>query len=299
MHLPDPVDEPTALAHVLAVCDPRAGDDAAVLAVGGGRLCVSTDSTVAGVHAPPSTTSHALGRRAAARAISDLAAQGAAPLAMTCAVLVPPSGWADAVALVVGLAERGREQSMPLVGGDLARSDGPLTAVVTVLGRPAAAAPRAFATRSGGRAGDVLVVTGVLGRAGHANAHDLPIPEPPDRLRAGAVLARHATAMTDVSDGVARDAANIARASQVDLTIELDDLPVAGDDPLRAASWGDDYELLALLPPDRLDRVRRELLALDPPIPLRSIGAATDGAGVVRARRAGAEVELPTGFVHR
>src|SRR5688500_10576398 len=99
-------DEDAAVARALGVTSSRNGDDAAVLRIGGGALCVSTDSTVEGIHAPLGTTPRALGRRAAARALSDLAAMGAAPVAITCAVHVPDGRWADATAAVEGAGER-------------------------------------------------------------------------------------------------------------------------------------------------------------------------------------------------
>ena len=299
---PMPHDEASALRRILELCDPAAGDDAAVLATGADGLCISTDPTIRGVHAPAAIPAHALGRRAAARAASDLAAMGALPRAMTCAVLVPDDGWADAVAAIEGVVERGSQLQLPLVGGDLCRTDGSLGLVVTVLGRRGStrAGRSAFVLRAGARIGDLLVVTGALGAAARAiDQQATDLPEPPDRLRAGTALARHVSAMVDVSDGVVRDAGNIASASRVMIDLDIDALPVVdGVDRLRAASFGDDYELLATIPPERLDAARRTLEQADPQLRLTIVGRVVDAGSVVRCFDAGRAIEPPSGFLH-
>jgi thiamine-monophosphate kinase len=284
-------DETAAVAHVLALTGRVNGDDAAVLRIGGGATCISTDSTIAGVHAPLDTPPHALGRRAAARAISDMAAMGAAPFAITCAVHVPDDGWDDAVAAVDGVRERAAEQGAELVGGDFARTHArDLALVVTVLGRRAGTRASAFVRRSGLRAGDQLCVTGQVGAAG----------EPPDRVRAGIALAPFARAMIDMSDGLARDAGHLAVASGVGIEIDLDLLPLAAgvDDPHAAATRGDDHELLLGIAPARLEAAAASLYAACPELPLTTIGVASDGPTEVRFLRARARVKLDGGFQH-
>lgn len=302
MDLPDPVDEATALAHVLLSCDRRAGDDAAVLLVGGGSTCVSVDSTIEGVHAPATTSVEVLGRRATARAASDLAAMGAAPLAMTCAVHVPTGRWADAVDAVRGVAARGRDQGLPLVGGDLSSTPAAaLALVVTVLGRRGSARAGGYVSRSCAHAGDVVVVTGAIGAAGRALALGSDeLPEPPDRLRAGMALARCASAMTDVTDGLVADVGHLASASGVAIRLDLDRVPVAPgvDDPVSACTSGDDYELVACLPPARLDAARRLLAAADPGASLTVVGSVAGGPAAVSCTLRGRPVDRPGGFVH-
>ena len=295
-------DEASAVARILQLTGRVNGDDAAILRPGASPVCVSTDTTVAGIHAPLATPPHALGRRAAARALSDLAAMGATPLGMTCAVHVPADGWADAVALVEGLIERGNEQGAELVGGDLCRTPGDSIAVtVTVLGRRAGARREGFVSRAGARAKDELLVTGLLGVATAALARGVDVlPEPPDRIRAAIALAPFASAMIDLSDGLARDVRTLARSSHVDARIDLDLVPLAPDagDVEAAVVGGDDYELLVSIPSGRVAAARSALAGVDSDVPLTSIGSTVDGTGVATFTRAGSNVEVPFGFTH-
>ncbi|MCW2920520.1 MAG: thiamine-monophosphate kinase [Thermoleophilia bacterium] len=295
-------DEASAVARILELTDGGNGDDAAILRPGASPVCVSTDSTIAGVHAPAGTSPHALGRRAAARALSDLAAMGAAPLAMTCAVHVPAGGWGDAVALVEGVVERGERQRAPLVGGDLCRTAGSaLAATVTVIGRRAGARRDGFVSRAGARARDELFVTGALGAASAALARgDAALPEPPDRIRAGIALAPFAAAMIDLSDGLARDVRTLARCSRVDARVDLDRVPLAPDvtDPVAAATGGDDYELLLAISPERVAAARAALAAVDSTVSLTCIGRVVDGTGVATFTRGGADIAVSAGFTH-
>jgi thiamine-monophosphate kinase len=198
------------------------GDDAAVLA---GGLVASTDILVDGVHFDSS--------RMDAR--SDMAAMGARPLCLLAAVGLPGE-FAGVGELAEGLASHG----VPVAGGDLSRA--PLLVVsVTALGR----AERPV-LRSGGRPGDLLVVSGPLGGQAAAG-YTLPITP---RLAEGAALARFATAMIDISDGIATDARRLADASGAGALVRLGDLPrAAGATVEQAAAGGEDYELLAAVPP--------------------------------------------------
>jgi len=302
----DPTDEASTVARLLADTDPRNGNDAAVLAVPGGRVCVSTDTTASGVHVAAGTDPVLLGRRAAARALSDLAAMGALPAGLVCAVLVgADASWGDAARAMAGVRARASEQGCPVLGGDLTRgvvgSSG-LVLTVTVLGRPAG--PHSFTPRAGVRPDDELWVTGALGAAGVALTAGHGVPEPPDRLRAGSVLARHAHAMIDLSDGLARDAGNLARAGACEIHLDLDVLPLAPGvvDARCAAVDGDDYELLVALDPAAATAARAALAAACPDLNLTRVGSAWHGvgseSGLVRAFHAGAEVSLAAGFQH-
>ena len=288
--MPDPVitDEASAVAWILERTDPANGDDAARLAMRCGTLCTSIDSTVAGVHAPHATGPHDLGRRAVGRALSDLAAMGAQPVGLTCAVLVPERAWQDAIEAMAGVLERAAEQGTAVMGGDLTMVDGAsaLALTIAVFGEPPGTrAPLPHLTTMGGaRPGDVLAVTGELGAATAAlYAGDPVLPEPPDRIAAGIALAPFAHAMTDLSDGIAIDAAHLAAASRCSLVVELDRLPLASTCPdVRvAAAGGDDYELLVALDPGTVDAAR---MRLGTDIPLTIIGSVADGRSGLQLR---------------
>jgi thiamine-monophosphate kinase len=199
------------------------------------------------------------------------------------------------VEAVAGVVDRAGEQGAELIGGDVAAT-GPgstLALVVTVLGRRAGGAAGSFVTRTGGRAGDVLCLTGAIGARG--------LPEPPDRLRAGAALAPFARAMIDVSDGLARDAITLAEASRCGLRMHLDAVPLApdADDVVQAAGWGDDYELLAAIDPARLEAALAALARACPGLSLTPIGQLTDAVSEHEFLLRGARVQPGSGFVHR
>jgi thiamine-monophosphate kinase len=208
------------------------GDDACVLA---GGLVASTDMLVDGVHFDAGRMSGAdIGHRAAAASLSDMAAMGAEPLCLL-AALGLPDGFRDAAAVAAGLAAHG----VPLAGGDLSRAPA-LVVSVTAIGR----AERPV-LRTGGRPGDLLVVTGTLGGQAACGYSARVTP----RLAEGRALAAVATAMLDVSDGIATDVRRLAAASGTGAVVELERLPRApGATIEQAATGGEDYELLAAVP---------------------------------------------------
>ncbi|HEU5142288.1 MAG TPA: thiamine-phosphate kinase [Solirubrobacterales bacterium] len=249
------------------------GDDAAI-AVPGGATATSVDAIVEGVHfRRDRATLHQIGHKALATALSDLAAMGAEPGEAYVFLGVPPDlAEAGCLELLDGMIELAAITGTTLAGGDVSRAPA-LTVAITVVGH--AEAPEDFVTRSGARPGDALVVTGELGGAAAGllllegtarsslRARQLT-PQP--RLQAGRTLARMgATAMIDLSDGLAGDALHLSRASDVGLRIDAETLPLAPGldevaaqvdrDPLElAVSGGEDYELLAALPRERFER---------------------------------------------
>jgi thiamine-monophosphate kinase len=179
-----------------------------------------------------------LGARAAGVNLSDLAASGAEPLALLVSLGVPPETKLDDVLeLYAGLNERG----VPVRGGDTTRAE-PVVLSVTALGRA-----ERVPGRAGARPGDAVVVTGPLGGAGAAFRAGSLLPVP-DRLEEGKRLAQVATAMLDVSDGLAPDAGHVAERSGVRLAIELERVPLADGAELEDLGFGEDYELLATTP---------------------------------------------------
>lgn len=285
------------------------GDDCALLALPAGeQLAVSTDTLVAGVHFPDACDAFLLGQRALAVSASDLAAMGATPLAFTLALTLPSATEAWLAEFARGLQVMAQHCSLALVGGDTTR--GPLSLTLTVFGRvPAGQA----LLRSGAQVGDLLCVGGELGDAAGALPLVLGQREaaadireallarywsPQPQLALGQALRGRATAALDISDGLLADCGHIARASQVALEIELEQVPLsaalrafAGEEQARlcALAGGDDYRLAFTLPPARL----AELQAAWPGI--RVIGRVQAGSGVRLLDAAGQTIEAPRG----
>jgi len=202
-------------------------------------LVVTQDVLVEGVHFRFDLLGwQALGARAAAVNISDLAASGADPVALLVSLGLPAETELENVLeLYAGLNQRG----VPVRGGDTTRADRVVLSV-TALGRS-----ERVPGRAGARPGDVVVVTGPLGAAGVAFRNG-SLPPVPDRVEEGKRLATVATAMLDLSDGLARDAGHIAERSGVRLAIELERVPLAEGAELDDTGFGEDYELLAATP---------------------------------------------------
>jgi thiamine-monophosphate kinase len=207
-------------------------DDAAQV----GGLVVTQDALVDGVHFRTDLLSRReLGFRAAAVNLSDLAASGAEPSALIVSLGLPRDvPVEDVLELYAGLNEPG----VPVRGGDTTRSE-QLFLSVTALGRS-----DRIPGRSGARPGDLVVVTGPLGGAGAA-FREGRLARPPLRLDDGKRLAAVATAMLDVSDGIASDAGHIAARSGCRLAIELERVPLARGATVEDLGFGEDYELLA------------------------------------------------------
>lgn len=253
--------------------DPRVpvgpGDDAAVVATPDGRTVISSDAIVEGRHFRfDLTTPEHVGRRAMAQNAADVAAMGAVCTAFTVTLGCPPETGEDVIAGIArGTARGARDAGGAVAGGDVVRTDQVLLAV-TVLGDLQGRAPVLL---SGARAGDVVAVCGTLGHSaagldvllagregfdGLVETYRCPVPP----LAAGPQAAdAGATALTDVSDGLLRDARALAAASGV--RIELDGARLAPDADLVACAaalgadadrWvrtgGEDHALLATFP---------------------------------------------------
>ena len=287
------------------------GDDAAVLDDG---TVLALDMVVDGVHVRRSTHSPAdIGHTALAVNISDVAAMGAIPVAAMVGLGLPPDiGAGDVDAMYGAMEELARAHAMSIVGGDVSASP-VLSLSVAIIGR----APEGIrpVLRSGARAGDVLVVTGPLG-ASAAGLLCLDRPDAGGDAR-GALISAHlrpqpqaahgrhlaeagATAMIDVSDGLLMDADRLARASGLAAIIDLEAVPrapgvdaVAGaigtDAALLACTGGEDYQLLAALPPEA---------GREPH--LHVVGHLEPGAAGVRAMRDGRDITPDRlGWEHR
>jgi thiamine-monophosphate kinase len=287
------------------------GDDCGLVREGKGFFALSTDMSVEGVHFRTEWIGpEEIGWRATAGALSDLAAEGAEPIGVLCAVAVPTGAESVIPALMAGVGAAAKFAGALVLGGDLSAGSG-WNVTVTVIGRT-----QAPVTRAGAEAGDRLWVTGTLGAARAAleawRRGETPAPgararfaHPEPRIAAGLWLARHgAGAMLDLSDGLGSDAGHLAAASKVALEIDLNALPVApevGEEARRcgvsaprfAAEAGEDYELLVALPRD-FDEVDAFVRACG--IGLTAIGAVRKGSGV-RFRQGTQELQL-RGFDH-
>jgi thiamine-monophosphate kinase len=292
------------------------GDDAAVTVPRGGATVTSVDALIEGVHFRRSTfPPRAIGRKALASALSDLAAMGASPGEAYVQLGLPQDlDQADCLDVAEGLAAVAAEHAVAVTGGDVSRAPCLLLAV-TVVGY--VAAPNDAVTRAGARPGDTVVVTGELGGAaagllllerpelGERVPAELAEPlksrqlDPRPRLAAGRALAgAGATAMIDLSDGIGGDAGHLAGASGARLAIELERLPLqaglaelaaeAGVDAFDLAlSGGEDYELLATVPPARLADATTGVAATG--VQLGVIGRVEPGRGASFLDRQGRE----------
>ncbi len=297
------------------------GDDAAVVRTPDGVSVTSVDAVVDGVHFERGLFANdEIGYKAVAGGVSDLAAMGASPGEVYVAMGLPDD--VDATAfdeLRDGVVAATEDFGALLAGGDLTASP-VLWISVTAVGY--ASGDRRPVGRDGARPGDLVVVTGSLGGAAAAllaMRQDIAglddgvrdrlrqrQTRPQPRLAAGQALAAiGATAMIDVSDGIAKDADEIAAASGVAIDIRLDALPIepgvaevaaaTGTDVWRlVAGCGEDYELLATLPPAAAQpNALADITDGQPTI----VGVVREGTGLRLLAPDGAAVEL-RGYEH-
>lgn len=289
------------------------GDDCALLNIPAGQtLAVSLDTLVSGVHFFPDVAPEALGYKSLAVGLSDLAAMGADPAWATLALTLPAADETWLRAFAAGFGQLASAHGLQLIGGDTTR--GPLSVSIQVHGLiPTGAAIR----RSGARSGDAILVSGTLGDAGLALRHRLagaPVaselqrrldyPEP--RVALGQRLRGIASAMIDLSDGLAADLGHLLAASGVGAELELAHLPLSpsvaaqvaatGDWSLPLAS-GDDYELCCCVPAPTLPRIAS--LAAELNVNLTQIGWIRAESGLTCRLPNGERLPtLPGGYDH-
>lgn len=272
------------------------GDDAAVLE---GGWVISTDLSVEDVHFRRRwLTDEEIGYRAAAAAVSDLAAMAATPVALLVSLAAPRGGAVDVTAVNAGVRRLADAVGACVIGGDLSASPGPLFVDVVVLGR--AMWP---VLRDGAEPGDEVWVTGPLGASAAAvrqleagidlsttlkQAYAAPVP----RVQEALCLVEHelVDALIDLSDGLAGDLGHVCSASGVRITIEAALVPVApeavevlGPDGAAEAalSGGEDFELAFISDPGVVDPEYFERRHGFRPV---LIGRVTEGEGVWLAR---------------
>jgi len=240
------------------------GDDCAVVTSTKNQdIVVTTDTLVAGVHFPVGTSPKAIGHKAVAVNLSDIAAMGAKPSWISLAITLPEVNEDWLTEFCSGTFELCEYYNVQLIGGDT--TQGPLSITITAQGL----IPEGkYLSRSGAKSGDWLYVTGELGDAALALQHykdksliasdiaeqvqkKLDFPRP--RVLAGQALREYASAAIDISDGLLADLGHICQASNVGANIVLDEVPLSDamnksqlfDDAINfALNGGDDYELL-------------------------------------------------------
>ncbi len=248
---------------------PDIGDDAAVLPFGSTHWVLTTDMLWRGSDLPEGASPWAIGWRAVAVSLSDLAAMGARPLGVVLALGAPQFERELLEGIAEGALECCRAVGTSYVGGDLS-SHSELTLVSSAIGE----AERPV-LRRGAKVGDLVCLTGALGRTAAAlklfergqseRANRLFAFMP--RVKEGLALAPHVTSMIDVSDGLARSLYQLSQAGKVGFRVRYCDFPVVpeveklvqSDEERRemALHAGEDFELLFTLPPERVEAAQR------------------------------------------
>lgn len=252
------------------------GDDAAILQIAPHEeLIISVDTLVEGVHFPVDTPAHAIGYKALAVNLSDLAAMGADPRWFTLALTLPAVNQAWLEEFTRGLRELATEHQIFLIGGDTTR--GSLSITIQVMGT----APKQQALlRQGAQIGDLILVSGNLGDAAAGLAvvqqrlslapadavyctQRLNYPSP--RVELGHWLRGYASSCMDISDGLVADLKHLLKRSQVGAKLYHQYLPLSPAlQKLNlstalglALTGGDDYELVFTLPPQHLEKLKQ------------------------------------------
>ncbi|GAX88798.1 thiamine-monophosphate kinase [Effusibacillus lacus] len=303
------------------------GDDAAVLAYNAGaHVLLTTDMLVEGVHFRQDIIDFcSLGWKSVAASLSDIAAMGGTPRHAVVSLAIPPDAKVDSLErLYDGMAQICAEFETHVIGGDIVKTSGPLVISVSLTGE---VAKGKALLRSGARPGDLVFVTGHIGgsAAGLAflendqkalipadeqleltNYHQRPIPQ----ITAGKILAASegCTSCNDISDGLASELNEIAKASGVGIHIEERRLPIAPSvrnfarfSSHCATNWalygGEDYQLVGTLDPLRYEEVADQCHLQG--IPLTLIGRVTQGSSVLMETEDGYEVLLQArGYNH-
>ena len=280
---------PEVLMDKSVVADATDGDDCAVVrdALRGGKLLLlKTDCVIEGRHFRPETPAAQVGWKALARPLSDIAACAGRPLHALVTIALPgTTSTARARGIYRGLGKCAAEFGVLIVGGETARTDGPAMISVSLTGEVSA---KRCGLRSGGRAGDVLFVTGVLGGSLADGRHLNFRP----RLAEARWLAKNfkVRAMMDLSDGLGADLPRLALASGVGFHVDREQLPRAeGITQEQALTDGEDYELLFALAPDEAAGLLARWPERFPEVRLTPIGKLTEP---------GARTELPSGYDH-
>jgi thiamine-monophosphate kinase len=250
------------------------GDDCAVVDEGGDLLrLLKTDAMVGGIHFQTEEIPERVGRKAIARVLSDFAAMGGWGNRFLVTLAIPPEtdfAWAEGIYRGMGACLR--MVGALLVGGETTRLAAGAAVVISVAAEGRVRREE-LVLRSGGKVGDLLLVTGTLGGSIHGRHLDFT-----PRLAEAAWLVKHfkPTAMMDLSDGLASDLPRLAAASGCGFHIDVPALPCAeGSESSHALHDGEDYELLFSIDPSISEALFREWRMRFPELNLSRIGKLT------------------------
>lgn len=274
------------------------GDDCAVVRIGNTDCLLTVDQVIEGRHFRKGTPFDLIARKAIARSVSDIAAMAGTPV---CALATGalPRGFpqSDADALFEFMKKWAEHWDCPLVGGDIAslpcESD-PLTLTVTIVGSPHTS--RGVVHRSGAKPGDDIYVTGALGGSLDAatglGRHLTFEPRIREARAIADALGPRLHAMMDISDGLGRDATRMADASNTRFEIRCELIPGTASDWRRAATDGEDYELLFTAEDARS-------VSLPGGLKITRIGSVANGTGCVLLDGTAAIDARELGWEHR
>ncbi|RTZ66455.1 MAG: thiamine-phosphate kinase [Aquificaceae bacterium] len=295
------------------------GDDAAVLdltAKQGQELIISVDTFIEGVHFPKNAPVEAIGHKALAVNLSDLAAMGAEPAWFTLAITLPESNQQWLKAFSLGLKKLADQHNIVLIGGDTTR--GSLSITIQVMGFVTAGEAL---LRSTAKPNDKIYVSGYLGDAAIGLAliqarlkadmlsqtantfcrNALNFPYPQNTL--SKIIRPYATACLDISDGLLQDLTHILKASNVSARLDSDKIPLSShalelgyDTALPyALSGGDDYQLLFTVPPENEAKLLKRIADADESIScIGTIGVNNDD----KIRDSSGNLISTTGYQH-
>lgn len=230
------------------------GDDTAVIPFSSRKyLLLTADMLVEGTHFTGKTPARAVGHKAVACSLSDIAAMGGVPKYAIISLGVPPTLETDFITeLYDGMQVTAKEFGVAIVGGDTVKSD----KIIVNVAMTGEVAKRALVTRGGARAGDQIFVTGPLGRSLQSGWHLWFTP----RLAQAQFLVRHfkPSAMIDISDGLAADLGHILEESRAGAVLDQRSLPLRDGATLTDALYdGEDFELLFTLSPGKAEKLQR------------------------------------------
>jgi thiamine-monophosphate kinase len=239
------------------------GDDCAIYTSSSQQL-ITTDVAVAGVHFPKNLPSEFIARRAVAAAFSDIAAMGGSITGFTLGLSLEKLNANWLAGLRKGLKFVAKQYQVPLIGGDIVK--GPTQLAVTVIGR----AVQKPILRSGAKPGDIICLSGKLGRSylgfrayqkdKQLNTISKGYLSPEAKVTYGQCCVKYVSSMMDVSDGILQDLSHLMGASKVGANVDFKSIPfVSNKDISKIVGFGDDYELLFTISPNKIKSLQASL----------------------------------------